>query len=189
MKTTTILPLLLLLGAAACTTPPTQFLLDAPTSQMRLAPRVSSIEVRSISLPQYASAADGIALLQADGSVTTDPKEVWADTPERGATLALVRNLAAITGARVAADPWPFSDLPAVSVNVTVERFLASETGRLELAGAYAISPVVSSLRDRGGRFDIVVPLPENAGTAERARAHGQAIQQLAEDIARRLAG
>uniref|UniRef100_UPI00191C1743 ABC-type transport auxiliary lipoprotein family protein n=1 Tax=Mangrovicoccus ximenensis TaxID=1911570 RepID=UPI00191C1743 len=100
MNRLSFLPLLLALGAAACTTPPTQFLLDAPTSELRLAPMVSSVEIRDISLPQYASAADGIALLQADGSVKADPKEIWADTPERGATLALARNLGSRDGLR-----------------------------------------------------------------------------------------
>ncbi|WP_172330901.1 membrane integrity-associated transporter subunit PqiC [Mangrovicoccus sp. HB161399] len=189
MKRLTFLPLLLALGTAACTSPPTQFLLDAPTSDLRLRPMVSSVEVRDVSLPQYASAADGIAIQQADGSVTANPNEVWADTPERGATLALARNLAAITGARVAAEPWPFADLPGASVKVVVERFLASETGGVRLEGSYAISPVGSGLRDRGGRFDIAVPLPENPGTSDVARAHGLAIEQLAEEIARRLAG
>ncbi|MBE3639210.1 PqiC family protein [Mangrovicoccus algicola] len=189
MKNFTILPILMLLGVAGCTSPPTQYQLDAPTSDLRLRAVVSSLEVRDVSLPQYASAADGIALQQPDGSVKADPKEVWADTPERATTLALARNLAAITGTRVAAEPWPFADLPAASVTVVVERFLAAQGTGLRLQGAYAISPVGSSLSDRGGRFDIAIPLPENAATTDIARAHGLAIERLAEEIARRISG
>lgn len=185
---TRLLPLVLLLAVSACASaPPSQLLLDAPTSTQRIPAAVRSVELREVSLPDYAG-ADTLSTREAGGALTADRDQVWADTPARGTTLALARNLAAITGARVAAEPWPFSVLPDVSVKVTAERFLATIPGGVELTGSYAVAPVASAISDRDGRFNITVPLAEGASPAEVAAAHGRAVEALAVQIARSLA-
>lgn len=183
------LPALLALtfGLSACSQPPpAQFLLDVPNSSMRLRPLVGSIEVRTLSLPRYAT-ADGLTRQQDDAALITDPNQVWADNPERAATLAIVRNLGEITSARVAAEPWPFAEPPAAMVSVTVETFVATASGTVRLQGGYAIAPVASGLADRGGRFDISVAIP-GEGAQALTNAHGQALLELSETIARRIA-
>lgn len=181
--------LVLTLGIGACTAPPAQFLLDAPGSTLRLSPVVNSLEIRTVSLPRYAS-ADGLTRQQADAALITDVDQVWADSPERGATLAIVRNISEITGARVASEPWPFADLPAASVTVTVEQFLATSTNVVRLSGSYAVAPVGSNLSDRAGRFAIEVPILDENGAENAqavANAHAVALRQLSETIARRI--
>lgn len=172
---------------AACTAqPPAQYLLDVPTSTLRLSPLVSSVEVRTVSLPRYAT-ADGLTRQGEDAALTTDSSEVWADNPERAATLAIARNLGAITSARVSAEPWPFAQPPAAMVTITVEQFVATAANTVRLQGDYAIAPVASGLADRGGRFDISAPITGEDAQAF-ARAHGQALLQLSQTIAQRLA-
>lgn len=176
----------LTLLVAACSGPATQ-ILDAPaTPTLRVRPIVSSIEVRDVSLPRYA-AADDVVVLGANGVVETLSNTVWADTPERSLTLTLARNLGEITGARVAAEPWPFSASPAVQVTVQVSRLLGQADGVLNFSGQYAIAPLASNVSDRSGTFDISVPVA-GSGPDALSRAQGQAIGQLSETIARRLA-
>lgn len=181
-----LVPALALL-LAACGGNPTQLLVTPATPDLRLSPLVSSVEVRDISLPRYA-ASDSPVLLTAEGTVQEiRGNTVWADTPERALTLQLAGDLGTITGARVAAEPWPFSAAPGASVTVRVERFLGGADGIFRMTGQYAISPVDSGLSDRSGRFDISVPMTGDSGAA-LANAQGRAISQLAETIARRIA-
>lgn len=180
-------PLLLALGLAACAAkPPAQYVLDVPSSSLRLSPLVSAIEVRTVSLPRYAT-ADGITLQQPDQTLITVTDEVWADSPERAATLAIARNLGEITRARVAAEPWPYADPAGAMVSVTVEQFFPTSDGQVRLSGSYAIAPLASSLSDRGGRFDISAPIADAAPNA-LAEAYGQALLDLSQTIARRIA-
>jgi uncharacterized lipoprotein YmbA len=165
---------------------PTQVLLTPATSELRVSPAISSLVVRDLSLPLYA-ASDAPVILNADGTVGELSGTVWADTPERALTLQLAADLSVITGARVAAEPWPFSSSPAAEVTVRVERFLGQADGQFRMTGQYAIAPIDSGLSDRSGRFDIVVPMP-GATAGAVAGAQGRAISQLAETIARRIA-
>lgn len=179
------------LGLAACSGPVTQVSVPPVQTDLRLRPIIGSLEVRDISLPRYA-ASDDIVRAGADGGIDTLPSTVWADTPERGLTLRLVDALDRITGARVAAEPWPFAEPPAASVTIRVTDALGQPDvgdlpGRYVLRGSYAISPVASDLADRAGRFEIAVPLadgsPQSLGAAQSA-----ALGELAETLARRVA-
>jgi uncharacterized lipoprotein YmbA len=177
------------LGVAGCAGPATQVVVPPVASELRVRPLISSLEVRDISLPRYA-ASDDLVREGADGVVSALPGTVWADTPERGLTLLLADALGQITGARVAVEPWPFSSPPAASVTVRVTQLLGqvddSGAGRLAFSGSYAISPVDSSLSDRSGRFDILVPLP-NATPQALAAAQSAALGDLAETLAQRI--
>lgn len=174
-----------LLLFAACSQNPAQVLVTPATPEVRLRPIVSSVEVRDISLPLYA-AADAPVVLAEDGTLVQIRNTVWADTPERALTLQLAGDLGTITGARVAAEPWPFAAPPAAQVSVRVERFLGAPGGTFRMTGQYAIAPVDSGLSDRSGRFDIAVPMTGDSAGA-LASAQGRAISQLAETIARRI--
>ncbi len=179
------------LALAACAGPVTQVAVPPVQTDLRLRPIVASVELRDISLPRYA-AADDVARAGPDGGIGAVAGTVWADTPERALTLRLADALETITGARVAAEPWPFSDPPSASVTVRVSDALGQAggedaPGRFVLRGSYAIAPVASDLSDRAGRFDIVVPL---AGDSPQALAAAQsvALGALAETLARRIA-
>ena len=164
----------------------TQVLMPTASPTLRVRPVVSSIEIRDVSLPRYA-AGDEIVLLTSDGVLDPIRGKVWADTPERVVTLSLAENLATVTGVRVSTEPWPFLEPPQVSITVRVARLLASESGLLHFAGQYAIAPVGAATVDRSGQFDIAVPL---AGTSPQAvaQAQAQAVANLSETLARRLA-
>lgn len=180
------MPLAFLALLAGCAGNPDQVLVTAPPSTLRISPLVGSLEVRDVSLPRYA-ADDAVAVLNADGTLSEMGDTVWADTPDRALTLQLAGALEAITGARVAAEPWPFGQSPAASLTVRIEQSLARPGIDYRMTGQYAIAPVDSGLSDRSGRFSISVPLPSETAPAVAA-AQGQAITELAETIARRLA-
>lgn len=179
------------LVVAACAGPVTQVSVPPVQTDLRLRPIVASVELRDISLPRYA-AADDVARAGPDGGIGALAGTVWADTPERALTLRLADALEQITGARVAAEPWPFSEPPSASVTVRVTDALGQgggddTPGRFVLRGSYAIAPVASDLSDRAGRFDIAVPLAED-GPQSLATAQSAALGELAETLARRIA-
>ncbi|WP_193141412.1 MULTISPECIES: PqiC family protein [unclassified Meridianimarinicoccus] len=177
----------ILLGlVAGCGGIDTQIPLPEASTSLRLRPLVSSIEVRDMSLPRYAD-ADEIVLLNEDGGLETLSGNLWADTPSRASTYALADALGTITGARVAAEPWPFTDSPAAQVQVRVSQMHGDASGVFRLKGQYAISPVASGLADRSGQFDITTPLTGDTPHAV-AQAQSRAITELAETIARRIA-
>lgn len=178
-------------AVAACSGPVTQVAVPPVETELRLRPIVGSLEVRDMSLPRYA-ASDDIVRAGAGGGIDTLRSTVWADTPERGLTLRLVDALDRITGARVAAEPWPFAEPPAASVTIRVTDALgqlgsAEVPGRYVLRGSYAISPVASDLADRAGRFEFAVPLADDSPQA-LATAQSAALGELAETLARRIA-
>jgi uncharacterized lipoprotein YmbA len=182
--------LALILGAAlalgACSPTVKQFVVAPVEPVARIPARVSSIEIRDLSLPRYAT-ADEVTIRDDDGVLRADRSTGWADDPQRSLTLALARNLATITGARVAAEPWPFTDSPAASVTVQVEQLLAGPDAMLRFTGLYAVAPVASGLSDRSGRFNIAVPMAGN-DPGDVAAAQGAAVARLAELIAQSLA-
>ncbi len=160
--------------------------LDQVPASTRISIPYQTVELRSVSLPLYAEAEE-IPILVDDGSIRTNSDLLWADAPERAVTEQLVRSLAGITGAVVAAEPWPLEDFPTLRIEVRVNRLLASGTGPLEFTGTW-----FASARDRRGRdvtqpFEISVPF-EGEGLAARTTAQSEATRQLAELIAKRLA-
>ncbi len=171
---------------AACAPPVTQILIPPADTELSVRPLVGSLEVRDMSLPRYA-ASDDLVVLGEDGGIDTLRGLVWADTPERALTLRLADSLGAITGARVAGEPWPFADLPAAQLTVRVSDLLASSDGVLRFRGHYAIAAVDSDLADRDGSFDLSVPLRSLSPQAV-AEAHSTALSRLAETVARRIA-
>lgn len=177
--------LCLTLAAAGCGDNSARFLIDAPAAPSEVAVRVSTIEVRDVSLPAYASALE-IAQQEEGGALRNLPDTLWADDPVRGVTIALARSLDLATTATAAAEPWPLEEPAQARIDVRVERMLARADGQYELSGQYAVASPDGIIRERLERFDIRVPF-EPADPAAIAAASGQAITTLAGQIAATL--
>lgn len=179
--------LMLALALAACTAPPDRFAAPTPEpsaaaaeTRQRIAFR--SVELRELSLPAYA-AADEIAVQRSDGTLVATGT-LWADSPPRAVALELSRALAAITGARIASDPWPFEALPDAALDVRFETLVAQESGVFRASGQYFVA-VLGVGRERAGVFDLSAPFDPSGGLPAIARARGQIIADLALLLAR----
>ena len=153
------------------------------TPDVRVSSRFSSVELREVSLPEYA-AREEIYVENADGMLT-ESELFWADDPPRAVTLALSRNLAEITRVPVAPEPWPFDAQPDGRVDVLVERFLRAPDGSLVLAGQYFVADMAGRGRDRARLFTLTEPLTSEASAAEAASARARLVAALAVKIAK----
>lgn len=180
MKRLAFLALTVLAGCAA-----EDRFISAPqvTATERVASRFSSIEVREVSLPTHASSEE--IYVEAEGGGLAVSELLWADDPTRAVTLALSRNLAEITGARVAPEPWPFDAYPAARVDVRVERFLSQADGMLVLAGQYFVADLDGRGRDRARLFSLSAPLANDLTPSTAAEARARLVSELALKIAR----
>jgi uncharacterized lipoprotein YmbA len=140
----------------------------------------TSVEVKDVSLPSYA-AADEIAQQAPDGTLVTS-KVLWADTPERAVGLELSRNLARLTGKRVASEPWPFEEEAAATLDVRFVDLVAGTDGTFRATGQYFVG--VYEGRERSGLFDLSLAYDPKGGPAAIAPARGQIILDLAKFIA-----
>ena len=153
------------------------------TATERVASRFSSIEVREVSLPTHASSEE--IYVEAEGGGLAASDLLWADDPTRAVTLALSRNLAEITGARVAPEPWPFDGYPAARVDVRVERFLSQADGTLVLAGQYFVADMEGQGRDRARLFRFSNNLSGDVTASGAAEARAGLVRDLALRIAK----
>ncbi len=144
----------------------------------------AGIEVKDVTLPTYA-ALEEISVQQADGTLSSDASLLWADDPARAVTLDLTRNLARITGRKVASEPWPFRSIPDASVDVRIEEIVADGAGVFRLSGQYFVAPDGTPGPERAALFDLAVPYAAEGGLAAIAAARAGAVAQLAEVIAR----
>lgn len=181
-----LLPLFLGLVAflGACSEPAQRFAVPAITPADSVAIAYRSVEVSDIVLPTYASLEE-IFVETLEGALTSSSSLLWADDPTRAATLELTRSLGAITGARVASEPWPFDNYADVRVEVRVEEFIASQRGEFRLSGQYFVATLDGAGRDRAVPFRLSVPLVPEAGPAAIAAARAAVMAELADDIAR----
>ena len=179
------LSILLALSVAACGDQSVRYLLDAPAAQERVSLRVRTIEVRDVTLPDYASGS-GIMIQGEDGALRPAAKAVWADDPVRAVTLSLARDLEAVSTARAAAEPWPLFDPAQVRLEVRIDRMVAQDEGTFRLAGQFSIAAPQGVVRESLNRFDISQPLSAQTPSAV-AEATSAAILSLAGQIAARL--
>jgi uncharacterized lipoprotein YmbA len=143
--------------------------------------RVSTLEVRDVSLPAYAE--DSQILLEGKGGALTPVKNaVWADEPVRSTTILLADRLGRASTATVAAEPWPLETPAQAAVHVRVSEMVARETGQFSLRGQFAVSSYDRVIPERIRRFDILVPLADTS-PAGIARASGVALGELADTI------
>ncbi len=178
-----LLPVAALAALAACGPPPERFAAPLAPAGAQIAVPVRSIEVREVSLPSYALDEE-IWIETASGALVPSEGRFWADDPVRGVTLELSRQLGRITGARVAAEPWPFDDLSAARVEVRADRFVAGADGRFHISGQYFAIDSERG-RDRSAGFDVSAPIPPESGLAGIAAARAAAVRDLARLIAR----
>ncbi len=153
----------------------------APTEKVNI--RFRTIEVRLVSLPEYAELSE-MSTRTAEGAIETQKNLLWADDPVRSITLELARNLGLITGATVASEPWPFETFADARVEVRIEEMLSDEAGSFRLSGQYFVA-ANSGAVNRARLFSLTVPIPGDPGPAAMAAARGQIISDLALLIAR----
>ncbi|MDO5703897.1 MAG: PqiC family protein [Paracoccus sp. (in: a-proteobacteria)] len=181
----TALALCAALLLTACSNPEktARWLVDPPTAARELPNRLGAAELRDVSLPEYAS-HDEVAFQTPDGAVRSNPRNLWADSPQRAFTLVLARSISELSGATVIAEPWPLMTTPDRKIDVRVERALAQANGTYRLAGSYYVSDETGAGGGNHARsFDITVPLSD-AGAGSVALAQSAAITQLARQIA-----
>jgi hypothetical protein len=185
------LPVLALLALGGCSDPEAtaRYPLAPVAVAQSLPNRLGSAELREVSLPQYAAGQE-IAWQTEDGALRSTPDNIWADDPPRAMTLALARQISALSGATVIAEPWPLSEPPQRRIELRVEQFLARADGQVMLSGSYYIRPDgMAGGRDIVRRFELVQPIAglEAGGTATPAQiaaAQSQAVAELARRIA-----
>ena len=170
------------LALTACSTSPDRYAVSAPVVTEKLRIGFNAVEVRDVSLTTYA-AADEIAVQDADGKLVTSKDLLWADNPERAVALELARNLAKLSGVRVASEPWPFDAFPDARLEVRFESLIAKSNGEFHTSGQYFVG-VPDGGRERSGMFDLAVAFDPEAGPQAIATARGQIILELASYIA-----
>lgn len=167
---------------AACGGAPERYGAPLAPSGARIGISVAFLEVRQVSLPSYALDEE-IWVETSEGSLTADDGFLWADEPQRGVTQELARQLGQITGARVAAEPWPFDGLPQARLEVRVDEFVAGADGRFRIEGQY-FAIALSAGRDRASDFSVSAPIAAESGAPGIARARASAVRDLARLIA-----
>lgn len=180
-RSATLFLIALSLAACAGSTAERYAVPDLSTDQ-RVRIAASTVEVREVSLPTYARSEE-IWRETESGALVSDPATLWADEPSRGMTQELSRNLAALTGARVAAEPWPFRTPADATLEIRVEEMIAGADGRFRLAGQY-YTATGSGARDRAGDFTLWAPIEEGSGPTGIAMARASAVKELARQIA-----
>ena len=176
-----LLPALLLL--AACGRDPVLFATPELGPAERIGIAFGTVEVRDVTLPLYAENEE-IVIEGAGGALTPLDGASWADDPARAVTLELSEALAALTGARVAAEPWPYDSFPAAFVAVRVSRFAAGADGRFRISGQWHAGGRDGE-RERSGRFAVAAPFDPEGGAPAIAAARARAVADLAAEIAR----
>lgn len=173
-----------LLGAGACSNPEktARYLIDPPATPGQVANRLGSAELKDVSLPEYASGQE-VAFQTEDGAVRSNPRNLWADNPQRAFTLSLARAISDASGATVISEPWPLAEPPQRVLEVRVEKALAQVNGIYRLSGRYFVSDEGSGGANHARSFDISVPMT-GTGAGASAQAASQAIGELAQQIA-----
>lgn len=164
---------------------PVRYATPTPKAQVRVSIPLSSVAVREVSLPAYAT-EEGIAVASRSGAISTMTDSLWADDPTRAVTLRLTNALADITGRQVASDPWPFQSDPQAVVEVRLEEFVAEEAGRFVAEGRYYVAREEGFGPDHAHSFRLIQPFDAERGFSAIAAARAGIINALAADIARR---
>ncbi|MCG7518325.1 membrane integrity-associated transporter subunit PqiC [Ruegeria sp. Ofav3-42] len=182
--------LLLLMTLAACGGAQDRYLLPDVAPGQTYRSNVRSVEVTSVDLPLHAEDTE-ISVLGEDGVLRATKSGFWADEPDRALTEQLALGLdQALPSASVATEPWPLETPADVQVNVKVRNLVSSPGKSLTLNGQYNLtSPSGNySHRERLRRFSLTVPIPDESLDAV-AKAHSEIIRDLADHIARTIAG
>lgn len=149
------------LALAACSNPEKtgRYLIDPPTPSGRVADNLGTAELRDVSLPDYAASGE-VSWQTADGAIRSNPRNLWADKPERAFTQTLARAISEVSGATVIPSPWPLAEPAKRQIEVRVEKAIAQLDGTYRLSGRYYIANAAPGGSNQARSFDIVVPLP-----------------------------
>ncbi len=181
---TAILCLLLALLAACSGGPEKRIAVPpAPAGEVQNI-RYRSVALREVSLPAYA-ATEEIFVEDDSGVLSQGDDLLWADLPSRAITLEMTRYLSQITNARVASEPWPFSDFPDAVVEIRIEEMVAGRNNVFRLSGQYFVASDFG--RNQSSLFSLSVPIGGEFSAGDIAVARGQAVRDLARQIAERL--
>lgn len=172
---------------AACDGPEHRYLLQDAAPAKAYGTAAKLVLVDKIDLPAYFSGAE-VMYQDEDGVLQTTKGDFWADSPDRAFTELVSDALDDRLSADVASSPWPF-EMPAdIKVNIKVRRFVAMNTGVVELKGQYFLSSEYGGTLARAARFEIVEPIAVE-GTPGIASAYSRALEQLSNEIAKRISG
>ncbi|MEM6407789.1 MAG: ABC-type transport auxiliary lipoprotein family protein [Pseudomonadota bacterium] len=167
---------------AGCASDAQRFTAPAPDVAESVSIRYAAVEIRDVTLPTYA-AAEEITRQDENGVLQSNADILWADAPERAIGLELARNLARLTGARVASDPWPFEAFPDARLDIRFEELLAGADGRYRASGQYFVA--VEDGAERAGLFTLSRPIAPQAAPAALAATRKLLVLDVAEFIAR----
>lgn len=162
-----------------------RFLIDANSLEAKVPTDARTISVLKINLPTYATEA-GILIQNETGAIVSLPKADWADDTERAMRLFLVRNLASITGAEVASDPWPLGGIPEAEIRIDIEQMLVDNSNTMRLSGQFSIRRDVIRTRSRIRQFNITSKA-RSSNPEDVVDAHSSAWQELARTIAKAI--
>ena len=176
--------LAVLMLLAACGADPQFYATPPAPAGDRIGIYAASVEVREVTLPLYAQAEE-IHVGLPGGPIVQLEDARWADDPRRAVTLELASALAAVTGARVASEPWPFQSFPAATVTVRATQMLAGTDGVFRMSGQWTTGDRDGE-RERAGAFDVAAPFAPDGGSAAIAAARAVAVRDLARLIAAR---
>lgn len=178
-----LFPVVLLMG---CTTAnDARYLISSAPGEKVTNLRSRTIEVRLVSLPAYADAADILAEGE-DGALYAYGAAEWADDPARGISTALARGLSESSGASATIEPWPLNTGPDARLDVRVEQIYTRADGVFELTGQFAVSSPDATVREFVKRFAIETPV-SGTGPSATAQALSQALAELTRQIARAM--
>ncbi len=176
------------LALAGCaSTEPLRYVVEPNVAEANTRVRTSArtISIAEVSLPGYAKEPN--LFVQGEGRALLALENAdWGDEPARAMTNALVRELTEITGADVAAEPWPLGGVPEAEIQVRVSEMVVRIDGMLSLSGHYAIRRDEAQDRNAIELFSLQVP-SASAAPADVVRAHGIAWRELAATIAKTL--
>lgn len=178
---------LVLVFLAACGSNGPRYLLDTgPTAEVtKTRVTVGTLEVMDVSLPTYAEDSD-IMVDDGNGALTPVKNALWADDPGRAVTQLLVDEIGRTSTATTAAEPWPLESPAQAAVHVRLSEMVASEAGRFDLRGQFAISSYGYVVRERIEPFAVSVPLADTK-PATIAAASSAALRELSAQIVRSL--
>lgn len=151
----------------------------------RVRTSADTISISEVSLPAYAKETKLFVEGEENTLLSLDNAD-WGDEPERAFTNALVHELTELTGAEVAAEPWPLGGVPEAELRVRVSHMVVRNDGVLSLAGHYSVRRDRATSRNKIELFSLEVPASSTA-PVDVVRAHAAAWRALAGVIARSL--
>ncbi|NDW47461.1 membrane integrity-associated transporter subunit PqiC [Ruegeria sp. PrR005] len=175
-----------LIALAACSAPEERYLLPEITGVDTYRTGVRTVQVARMDLPAYVSDSE-ITLLGDDGVLRPTKAGFWADEPERAMSEMLAAGLDQALSASVAADPWPFETPADVQVAVKVHRLSGVPGQNLVFSGQYFLTSPAHGNLEKAYRYSYSVAMAEPSIQA-MAQAQTEAMRQLVNDIARRIA-